>query len=108
MALPVACFVSQRPFGRRFRAKHFAAIVCRWESQTSKGIMWRDIGLGDWLFDFDQENEVRAMPEAVLTMAKEREKACLRAIEALGVVNQKFDRMMTVLKDCLQEGNIKK
>jgi hypothetical protein len=23
--------------------------------QTSKGIRWRDIGLGDWLFDFDQE-----------------------------------------------------
>jgi hypothetical protein len=108
MALPVACIVSQRPFGRRFWALHSAAIVCRWESQTSKGIMWRDIGLGDWLFDFDQENEVRAMPEAVLTMAKEREKACLRAIEALGVVNQKFDRMMTVLKDCLLEGNIKK
>jgi polysaccharide pyruvyl transferase WcaK-like protein len=84
------------------------AIVCRWESQTSKGIMWRDIGLGDWLFDFDQENEVRAMPEAVLTMAKDSDKARLRAIDALGVVNHKFDRMMTVLKDCLQEGNIKK
>jgi hypothetical protein len=70
--------------------------------------MWRDIGLGDWLFDFDQENEVRAMPEAVLTMAKDSDNARLRAIEALGVVNQKFDRMMTVLKDCLQEGNIKK
>jgi len=23
------------------------AIVCRWKEQTSKGIMWRDIGLGD-------------------------------------------------------------
>jgi len=23
------------------------AIVCRWEEQTSKGFMWRDIGLGD-------------------------------------------------------------
>ena len=23
------------------------AIVCRFEEQTSKGIMWRDIGLGD-------------------------------------------------------------
>jgi hypothetical protein len=48
------------------------------------------------------------MPEAVLMMAKERDKARLRAIDALGVVNHKFDRMMTVLKDCLQEGNIKK
>lgn len=108
MAIPVACFVSQRPFGRRFRALHSAAIVCRCESQTSKGIMWRDIGLGDWWFDFDQEKEVRAMPEAVLTMAKDSDKARLRAIETLGVVNQKFDRMMSVLKDCLLEGNNKK
>jgi hypothetical protein len=28
------------------------AIVCRFAEQTSKGFMWRDIGLGDWLFDF--------------------------------------------------------
>ena len=27
------------------------AIVCRFEEQTSKGFMWRDIGLDDWLFD---------------------------------------------------------
>ena len=24
------------------------AIVCRFADQTSKGIMWRDIGLGEW------------------------------------------------------------
>jgi len=108
MALPVACFVSQKPFDRRFRAKHSAAIVCRRESQTSKGIMWRDIGSGAWLFDFDRENEVRAMQEAVLTIAKDSDKARLRALESSGVVNHKFDRMMTVLKDCLLEGNNKK
>ena len=33
------------------------AIVCRWAEQTSKGFMWRDIGLGDWLFDFDKEED---------------------------------------------------
>ena len=27
------------------------AIVCRFAEQSSKGFMWRDIGLGDWLFD---------------------------------------------------------
>ncbi len=36
------------------------AIVCRFEEQTSKGIMWRDIGLGDWLFDLDQSRTTRA------------------------------------------------
>ena len=34
------------------------AIVCRWEEQTSKGFMWRDIGLGEWLFDMDDEEEI--------------------------------------------------
>ncbi|MEM9018775.1 MAG: polysaccharide pyruvyl transferase family protein, partial [Verrucomicrobiota bacterium] len=29
------------------------AIVCRWEEQTSKGYMWEDIGLGEWLHHFD-------------------------------------------------------
>ncbi|MEY4483363.1 MAG: hypothetical protein RL693_815, partial [Verrucomicrobiota bacterium] len=33
------------------------AIVCRWTEQTSKGLMWRDIGLGEWLFDMDVESE---------------------------------------------------
>jgi hypothetical protein len=33
------------------------AIVCRWAEQTSKGLMWRDIGLGDWLFDLDKEDD---------------------------------------------------
>ena len=46
------------------------AIVCRFAEQTSKGLMWRDIGLGDWLFDLDDENDVRRMPDAVVEMAK--------------------------------------
>jgi hypothetical protein len=36
------------------------AIVCRWEEQTSKGIMWRNIGLGEWLFNLDEESEIPA------------------------------------------------
>jgi hypothetical protein len=46
------------------------AIVCRFVEQTSKGLMWRDIGLGNWLFDLDDENDVRRMPDAVVEMAK--------------------------------------
>jgi polysaccharide pyruvyl transferase WcaK-like protein len=46
------------------------AIVCRFAEQTSKGLMWRDIGLGDWLFDLDDENDVRRIPDAVVEMAK--------------------------------------
>ena len=47
------------------------AIVCRWSEQTTKGIMWRDIGLAAWLFDFDNEEDVQRLPAAVLAMAKD-------------------------------------
>jgi polysaccharide pyruvyl transferase WcaK-like protein len=46
------------------------AIVCRFADQTSKGIMWRDIGLGEWLFDLDVESEVARIAPAVLAMAQ--------------------------------------
>jgi polysaccharide pyruvyl transferase WcaK-like protein len=48
------------------------AIVCRFEEQTSKGIMWRDIGLGDWLFDFDREEETTRLAPAVMAMLRNR------------------------------------
>lgn len=45
------------------------AIVGRFEEQTSKGIMWRDIGLGDWLFDLDHEEDCQKLPVAVRSLA---------------------------------------
>mgnify|MGYP003904738657 CR=1 FL=1 len=35
------------------------AIVCRWAEQTTKGDMWRTIGLGDWLFDIEEADGAR-------------------------------------------------
>lgn len=58
------------------------ALVCRWETQTTKGLMWRDLGLGDWLFDFDQEAEVARLPAAVLAMAKDPAGARAKAADA--------------------------
>ncbi len=58
------------------------ALVCRWETQTTKGLMWRDLGLGDWLFDFDQEAEVARLPAAVLAMAKDPAGARAKAATA--------------------------
>lgn len=55
------------------------AIVCRFREQTSKGFMWRDIGLGDWLFDMDNPRDVARIVPAVLSLAQKpavaREKA---------------------------------
>lgn len=44
------------------------AIVGRFAEQTTKGTMWRNIGLSDWLFDFDSEDSVAKYPQAVLKM----------------------------------------
>ena len=58
------------------------AIVCRWAEQTSKGMMWRDIGLGDWLFDFDQEPDCERVVSAVLEMARQPAVAKAKAEQA--------------------------
>jgi polysaccharide pyruvyl transferase WcaK-like protein len=47
------------------------ALVCRWAEQTSKGSMWRDIGLHDWLFDLDDENQLNHVAPTVLSIAKD-------------------------------------
>jgi len=47
------------------------AIVCRFQEQTSKGFMWRDIGLGDWLFDLDVDAEHPGIVPAVLSLAQD-------------------------------------
>lgn len=74
------------------------AIVCRWAEQTSKGYMWRDIGLGDWLFDFDNEADVRRLPAAVLAMAKDPNDAKATAATAKHFVEQRQRETMEQLK----------
>jgi polysaccharide pyruvyl transferase WcaK-like protein len=65
------------------------AIVCRWAEQTSKGIMWQDIGLGEWLFDFDNEEAIRGLVPAVLALAKDPAAAKLKALKARALVHEK-------------------
>ena len=77
------------------------AIVCRWAEQTSKGIMWRDIGLGEWLFDLDQENEVARVADTVLAMAKDPAAAKAKAAKARGFVEERQRAMVAVLRKSL-------
>ncbi|TWU62560.1 Polysaccharide pyruvyl transferase [Crateriforma conspicua] len=79
------------------------AIVCRWAEQTTKGYMWEDIGLSDWLFDMDDPNQVARVVPTVLEMAKNpvaaKEKAAkaqarvldLQA-ETMQILNEQLDR----------------
>ena len=77
------------------------AIVCRWAEQTTKGFMWRDIGLGDWLFDFDRENEAAALPEAAVRMVTEREAAIQATGRAREFVRLRQREIMDVLRRSL-------
>jgi polysaccharide pyruvyl transferase WcaK-like protein len=77
------------------------AIVCRWAEQTSKGFMWRDIGLEDWLFDFDNEDDVQRLPQAVLAIAKNPVAAKQKAAMAMSFVEQRQAATMQILSSQL-------
>ena len=77
------------------------AIVCRFEEQTSKGIMWRDIGLGDWLFDLDREDDHKRIVPAVLAMATDPAAAKAKVADAQATVQRRQRETMAVLKEHL-------
>ncbi|HQZ29005.1 MAG: polysaccharide pyruvyl transferase family protein [Verrucomicrobiales bacterium] len=78
------------------------AIVCRWAEQTSKGYMWEDIGLSEWLFDFDQEADVVRLPEVVVEMAKDPAGARAKAEKARAFVEKRQKETMAVLAATLK------
>lgn len=49
-----------------------------WAEQTTKGYMWEDIGLGDWLFNLDDEPDIPQIVPALLAMAKNPDAAKAR------------------------------
>lgn len=76
------------------------AIVCRWQEQTTKGYMWEDIGLGDWLFNMDDEDQIKRIVPTVLALATDP--AAARAKAAQGRANvEKYQRetMATVAQN---------
>lgn len=77
------------------------AVVCRFTEQTSKGFMWRDIGLGDWLFDVDVESDIRKIVPTVLGIATDPKKAKAMALKAKRFVEQRQEKTMKVLKHSL-------
>ncbi|WP_146512227.1 polysaccharide pyruvyl transferase family protein [Thalassoglobus neptunius] len=77
------------------------AIVCRFAEQTSKGYMWEDIGLNDWLFDHDSESDRKRIVPTVLKMAKENAAAKAKAAQAQKLVQQKQAETMRTLATAL-------
>ncbi|HEY5312294.1 MAG TPA: polysaccharide pyruvyl transferase family protein [Pirellulales bacterium] len=78
------------------------AIVCRFQEQTSKGIMWRDIGLGDWLFDMDRPDEVARLVPTVLALAQDPAAAKAKAAKAREFVEQRQRATMAILRQNLE------
>lgn len=90
MHCPIMCIANGIP-----------AIVVRWAEQSSKGYMWKTIGLDSWLFDFDNEADVKRYVPAVLDMAKNPEESKKIAEKAKKFVNQRQAETMAVIKSIL-------
>lgn len=74
------------------------AIVCRFKEQTSKGLMWKDIGLGDWLFDLDEEPDGSRIAAAALSLVKDPEGTKAKVAKAKAYVEQRQRETMAVVK----------
>lgn len=74
------------------------AIVCRYQEQTSKGYMWKDLGMNDWLLDHDFDEPARALTPAVLAIAREPQAAKAKALVAKTRADERMKRMMDVLR----------
>ena len=70
------------------------ALVCRWEEQTTKGFMWRDIGLGEWLFDFEVESDLEKVAPMAREIARHPDAARAKAAAANARVQARFAQTM--------------
>lgn len=77
------------------------AIVCRFKEQTSKGFMWRDIGLNEWLFDLDDEAQVARIPATVLALAQDPVAAKAKAAAGRAVVEKRQRETMDIVRQKL-------
>lgn len=78
------------------------AIVGRFEEQTSKGFMWRDIGLGDWLFDMDRGDEVARYVPTVLSFAKDPDGARKKAAAGRAFVERRQGETMKIVGEAVK------
>lgn len=77
------------------------ALVCRFKEQTSKGFMWKDIGLNDWLFDMDNTSDVARIVPTVLSLINDRAAAGERVHKAREKVKQLHTAMVNQIKTVL-------
>lgn len=78
------------------------AFLGRFKEQTSKGFMWKDIGLSEWYFDSDTIFDMEQLAPKVLKLAKGPEQAREKALAAKAIVERRQVQTMEVLKNVLQ------
>ncbi|MDX9981187.1 MAG: polysaccharide pyruvyl transferase family protein [Lentisphaeria bacterium] len=77
------------------------ALVGRFAEQTSKGFMWRDIGLDDWLFDLDQPEEAARIAPTVLELVRQPAVTAAKVAAARATVQRHQQETMATLRACL-------
>lgn len=92
MHSPIMCISSGIP-----------AVVCRFDEQTNKGFMWRDIGLDDWLFTLDDAADIARIAPTVLGIARDPAAAKAKAAKAREIVRQGQREEMTALTQSLRK-----
>ncbi len=74
------------------------ALVGRFEEQTSKGFMWQDIGLNEWLFDMDKPEQVAKLTPAVMSLIQNPQAAQEKVSQAQKFLVQQQQETMEILK----------
>jgi len=82
-------------------ANGIPAVVCRFKEQSSKGFMWKDMGLGDWLLNHDLDEPAQRLTPTVLAIAKNQEDARARTLKAKAFMDDRMVHMMETLKRAL-------
>ncbi len=80
------------------------AVVGRWVEQSSKGTMWNDIGLPEWLINMDCDADIARLPQTVMDIALDPAAARARAQAARQRVIARFDETMRVVADASRPG----
>ncbi|TWT31912.1 polysaccharide pyruvyl transferase family protein [Blastopirellula retiformator] len=73
------------------------AVVCRWAEQTTKGYMWDDIGLSEWLFNMDDQASIDRLAPTVVEIAKDPAAAKRKAVAAQHRVEKIQAETMAIL-----------
>lgn len=73
------------------------ALVGRWSEMSTKGFMWRDIGLDKWLFDIDRAEDVERFTPTVLSLVEDPSAARIKAAGAMERVRERQKAMMAAL-----------